>query len=112
MATSEQNWKDVGDQLGALALKLKLHVEQGQSATGEQLETSLRALKTAVDDTFTALRGAAKDAALEDDVRKVGQSLTDALFNTFSEIGARYGKAFEWGDGDKGGDTAGEAEDA
>jgi hypothetical protein len=98
-------WRQTGDQLSGLGLKLKLHYEEqrGTDAAGEQvraqdeLKDAVRKLGAAVQDAVDAMGAAAKDQAVKEDVRSVGRSLKDALGVTFAEISDELGKAFDRG---------------
>ena len=52
----------------------------------EDVKEALRKLGAAIDDAFEAMGAAAKDPAIKDDVRQVGQSLTGALSATFADV--------------------------
>jgi hypothetical protein len=126
MTDPKQAWNDVGEHVRALALKLKLHYDEqhsgdrqpgeqptgeqptGEQATGEaggaggvreEIEEALSRLGTAVQDAFEALGRAAKDPAVNQDVKDVGHSLTEALGATFSEVSEDLRKAFNRGGG-------------
>jgi hypothetical protein len=80
----------------------------GEQATGEaggaggvreEIEEALSRLGTAVQDAFEALGRAAKDPAVNQDVKDVGHSLTEALGATFSEVSEDLRKAFNRGGG-------------
>jgi len=98
MADSRSAWNDAGERLNALGLKLKLHYEQQRGEEGEQarseVEGAVKRLADAVQDTFEAMGAAAKDEAVREDVKQVGQSLTDALNATFAEVSGQVRKAF------------------
>ena len=105
MADVRTAWKQAGEQLSGLGLKLKLHYEEqrGSDADGEQVRAqdevkeAVRKLGMAVQDAVDALGAAARDQAVKDDVREVGRSLKDALGVTFTEISDELGKAFDRG---------------
>ncbi|CAN5381430.1 hypothetical protein BH24ACT7_BH24ACT7_13320 [soil metagenome] len=94
MANPRAGWEEVGARLSELGLKLKLHFEQaakeGRPEEEDKVKESLRMVGDAVDRTFTALGGAARDDAVRDDVRDVGRSMLSALDATFSELGDRF----------------------
>jgi len=79
-------WREVSDRLQALALKLKMHVEQA-SDDDEGLSEALRDLRGAVDDAFESASNAMKDEAVREDVREVGRLLTDAVATTLARAG-------------------------
>ena len=105
MADVRTAWKQAGEQLSGLGLKLKLHYEEqrGADADGEQVRAqdevkeAVRKLGAAVQDAVDAMGAAARDQAVKDDVREVGRSLKDALGVTFTEISDELGKAFDRG---------------
>jgi Flp pilus assembly pilin Flp len=93
MTDVKSAWKDAGDRLTALGASLKTHYAQaheveGGQATKEKKELSDAAqrLTGAVQDAFEAMGAAAKDPSVKDDVRRVGQSLANALSATFAEV--------------------------
>lgn len=96
MTDTGSAWKDTGERLNALGLKLKMHYEQQRGAeaeqTHEEVADAVRRLTDAVHDAFEALGTAAKDEAVRDDFRQVGQSLADALGATFAEVSAEVRK--------------------
>jgi hypothetical protein len=98
MADSRTAWNDASERLSGLGLKLKLHYEQQRGEEGQQARTdvegAVKRLADAVQDAFEALGVAAKDQAVREDVKQVGQSLTDALNATFEEVSAELRKAF------------------
>jgi hypothetical protein len=77
----------------ALALKLKMHVEQ--SGDDKEVKDALGRLRNAVDDAFQAAEGAVHDRAVREDVREVGRLLTDAVTTTFARVGAEIRDLFE-----------------
>ena len=90
MADSRAAWRDTGERLNQLGLKLKLHYEQQRGEDAErargEVEGAVRRLVDAVQDAFESIGAAAKDQAVREDVKQVGQSLTDALNATFAEV--------------------------
>ena len=99
MADVRQAWNDTGERLNALGLKLKMHYEQQRGAEGEreraEVAEAVKRLADAVQDAFEAMGSAARDKAVKEDVKQVGQSLTDALSVTFSEVSDDLKKAFK-----------------
>jgi len=85
-------WKVAGDRLTALGSALKEHYEQrrtgesGSEPTQEEIASARQKLTSVVTEAFDAMGAAAKDAAVKDDVRRVGRSLAGALSATFAEI--------------------------
>lgn len=77
-------WLDVGDELEAVALKLKLHLEQETSESGD-VDDLLERLADRLDDAVDAVGHAAGDVAVHDDLREAGRRLVDALGVTVRE---------------------------
>lgn len=115
MSETKQAWEEVGSKFSGLGLKLKYHFETARAAepsepaeasepgtnseeTNAQRERdvreALRKLGDALDDAFEALGAAAKDPAVKQDVKDVGQSLSGALSSTFAEVSEELRKAF------------------
>jgi hypothetical protein len=90
MADVRAAWNDAGEKLSGLGQKLKLHYDQqhGQDsqATREEVADAAKRLGAAVQDAFEAIGAAAKDKAVQADVKQVGQSLLDALGATFGQV--------------------------
>jgi hypothetical protein len=105
MADVRTAWKQAGEQLSGLGIKLRLHYDEqrGTDPDGEQVRAqdevkeAVRKLGAAVQDAVDAMGAAARDQAVKDDVREVGRSLKDALGVTFTEISDELGKAFDRG---------------
>jgi hypothetical protein len=83
MATTKQTWTELGDQLEALGLKLKLHLEQ---TTDGALPDALTKLGETLKETVEAAGNAIKDDAVKADVREVGQLLGELVSNTLAKI--------------------------
>ncbi|MGI8693760.1 MAG: hypothetical protein ACR2JK_12820 [Geodermatophilaceae bacterium] len=83
-------WNEAADKLGGLGLKLKLHYEEQQGADRDasraEVQSAVQRLGDAVQVAFEAMGAAAKDDAVKEDVKQVGQALTDALRATFNEV--------------------------
>lgn len=93
MTDSKQAWNDVGDRLEALALKLKLNLQQETSEHREhdeeheeELLGALDRLGEAFEDVFEAAENAAKDEGIRSDVSAVARNTIDALSATFGEL--------------------------
>ncbi len=89
-------WNEVGSSFQGLGLKLKYHFEQQRSA-GEDpapVQDALRKLAAAVDDALEAVGAAAKDPAVRDDARRVGDSLGAAFQSTFADVGDELRRLF------------------
>lgn len=92
-------WNEAADKLDGLGLKLKLHYEQQQGADREsaqsEVQGALQRLSDAVQTAFEALGAAAKDEAVRDDAKQVGQSLTHALRASFTEVSGEVRSALK-----------------
>ncbi len=83
-----QAWSTVADELSALGLKLKLHLQQ---ETSEELEDSddesaIAKLGEYFDAAIDAVENAAEDEAIRADLRETRQALTDAISATFRQV--------------------------
>ncbi len=77
-------WMNVGDELAAIGLKLKLHVEQGFDSDDEDsVRASLKRLTDAIEDTVDIAENVVKDPAIRADVIETGKRLADAVSVTF-----------------------------
>jgi hypothetical protein len=106
MQEAKAAWEEVGSQFSSLGLKLKEHFAQATSTEsgdgGERSDTAardamrdaVRKLGTALDDAVDAVSGAAKDPAITDDLRKVGQSVMNAFHSTFADVSDDLRHAF------------------
>jgi len=91
MTPAQDSWREVGQILDGLGLKLKVHFEKAQSELeGERVRDAVEAAGAGVQQAFDALGEAVRDPAIKDDVRKAAASLSDAVSNTFAEIGAQF----------------------
>jgi hypothetical protein len=86
MAEANEGWNELGDRLSSLGLKLRLHWEQSQGEEKEAAGDALNRLRDAIEDAFDAVGTAAKDPAMQDDVRQTGQALVKALSESFSQV--------------------------
>lgn len=107
MTEARSAWDDAGERLGALGQRLRSHYEQQRGGDAERsradVEDAVRRLSEAVQDAFEALGSAAKDPAVKDDARRVGESLTDALRTTITEVSGELRTAFGTRGGQRGG---------
>lgn len=95
MTAHANDWSEVADALGGLAMKLKLHFEQAADEPGQEIEAALDKMGDAIETAFDALRAAVKDPAVQQDVKDVGAELRDALRNTLTGMSARMRHAVE-----------------
>ncbi len=89
MTDASEEWGEVEDHIGDLALKLKHHFEQavGRPATDEGVVEAVRQIGDALKGTVEAVGGAVRDPAVRDDAREIGNALIDALVATVNEVG-------------------------
>jgi len=92
MTEQYKHWHEVSDRLDALALKLKLHLEQ---AKDDDMSDTFHNLRNSVEDAFEAAGTAVKDEAVREDVRELGRLLTDAFGTTLERTGAEVRRLFE-----------------
>ena len=106
MQEAKAAWEEVGSLFSSLGLKMKEHfaqaasnangddVERSDAAAREAMRDAVRKLGAALDDAVEAVSGAAKDPAIADDLRKVGQSVMHAFQSTFSDVSDDLRQAF------------------
>lgn len=106
MQESKAAWEEVGSLFTALGVKLKDHFAQAASGGGENagersdaaardaMRDAVRKLGAALDDAMEAVSGAAKDPAIADDLRNVGQSVMNAFQATFADVSDDLRHAF------------------
>ena len=103
MTQPAASWHELSERLEALALKLKMHVEQTrageQASGGEQVKDDvpevMRKLRDALDDAFVAAGNATRDEAVRADVREAGRLFGDAFANTMAQAGHDVRALFE-----------------
>ncbi len=92
MSEVQESWKEVSSKAEALGLKLKLHLEQEQDEGSERKPGDTKAmideLGQRLSDAFDGVGNAAKDPAVHEDVKDIGNVLKDALLATFNTVGA------------------------
>jgi len=84
VSEESRRWSEVGEQLEALALKLKLHFEQ--TGHREEVPDALQRLRNSVGEAFEAAGNAVRDDAVRSDVREAGRLFVDAVSATFSKV--------------------------
>ncbi|HEU4423514.1 MAG TPA: hypothetical protein VFR67_13365 [Pilimelia sp.] len=82
--TTNEGWAELSDRLEALALKLRLHLQQAGAADG--VPQALGELRDKVEDAFTAAGNAVHDDAVRADVREVGRLLAEKLSATLAKV--------------------------
>lgn len=100
MEDARDAWKEVGNRVEALGLKLKLHLEQEQDDAVEDraegdTKNAFDELSGQVTDAFDAFGNAAKDDAVHSDVRELAELIKQALIETFQAVGAEIGDLME-----------------
>jgi hypothetical protein len=104
MADARGAWNETGDKLTELGRKLKVHYETQHGTDGQQsrqeLAEAARRVGTALQDAFEAIGTAARDKAVQADVKQVGQSLVDALGATLGQASEELRKALSERKGD------------
>jgi len=100
MNDARDAWKNVGEQVEALGLKLKQHLEQEKdAAVASRAEGDTRNafedLSGKVTDAFDAFGNAARDDAVLADVREIAELIKQALIDTFQAVGAEVGDLIE-----------------
>jgi hypothetical protein len=83
MALGNDNWRELGERLDGLALKLKMHLRQSESSEVTEAYSKLR---KAVADAFDAAHDAVRDEAVRADIREAGRLFGDAVSTTFSTV--------------------------
>lgn len=86
LMTAKDAWKEVGDRLSALGLKLKLHTEEERADRDEDGDDAIARVKAAFEDVMEALGDASRDPAVRADVRSVVDALGDAANATVEEV--------------------------
>jgi hypothetical protein len=87
--TTQQAWTALGDQLEALGLKLKLHVEQEAGEASDATNTikeSLERVGDALTRVFEGLDDAITDDAVRADAKQAGRLLLEAVNTTFGSV--------------------------
>jgi hypothetical protein len=79
------SWSEVGDRIAALALKLKLHVEEERSERDGDVDDAIGRVRAQIDDVLDALGDATKDPGVRDDVKVVIERLGAAFEATLAE---------------------------
>lgn len=82
--TANESWSELSERLEALALKLKLHLEQ--AGAGDGVPRALGELRDKVEDAFTAAGNAVDDDAVRADVRDVGRLLAEKVSVTLAKV--------------------------
>ena len=89
MTDTKTAWNDVGDKLGALCLKLKLHTEEELSDDELAGKAGFDKLRAVIDETIDAIEDAYEDKAVRADAREAGRAFVDALNATLQDAQKR-----------------------
>ena len=87
MSDGGGRWSEVGDQIEALALKLRLHFQQ--AGHGEQAADALGKVRDAVSEAFEAAGNAVRDDAVKADVRETGRLFLEAMSGSLAKAAER-----------------------
>lgn len=87
MTKAQERWKELGDQLESLGLKLKLHVMEETTELDEDVKDGLARVGKAIEDVFGAIGDAVDDDAVRADAKEAGRRLVDAVDATLTEVG-------------------------
>lgn len=93
--TVKDAWVNVTDELSALALKLKYHVEEERADTDTDVDNAFEKLADAIDDLAEAAGKAAKDPAIRDDLMTAGRLLAKAVTATVNQAAAEVRSAVQ-----------------
>jgi hypothetical protein len=106
MADARGSWNETGEKLTDLGRKLKVHYEAQHGTDSQQsrqeLTDAAHRVGGALQDVFEALGAAAKDKAVQADVKQVGQSLIEALGATLGQASEELRRAFSERKGEAG----------
>ena len=87
MADAKAPWSEVGDRLGALALKLKLHAQEELTEERKaEAQSAVERFGATIQGAIDALGDAVRDPAVKDDARAAGQALSTAVTATVDEV--------------------------
>ena len=87
MADARGPWNEVGDRLGALALKLKLHAQEEMSEERKaEAKSAVERFGATIQGAIDALGDAARDPAVKEDAKAAGAALTSAVNATVEEV--------------------------
>jgi len=87
MADARGPWNDVGDRLGALALKLKLHAQEEMTEERKaEARSAVERFGATIQGAIDGLGDAAKDPAVKEDAKAAGEALSTAVNATVNEV--------------------------
>jgi hypothetical protein len=87
MADERAPWNEVGDRLGALALKLKLHAQEELSEERKaEARSAVERFGATIQGAIDGLGDAARDPAVKEDAKAAGEALSRAVTVTVEEV--------------------------
>ncbi len=87
MTDARGPWNDVGDRLGALALKLKLHAQEEMTEERKtEARTAVERFGATIQGAIDGLGEAARDPAVKEDAKAAGEALSTAVSATLDEV--------------------------
>ncbi len=97
---AEDSWSEVRSKFDSLGLKLKLHLDEGESAdeaddpdaTDEEDRNAIEDLGNRIQETLSGMGNAAKDPAIREDLKELGVLMRDAISNSVSSTGDKMGE--------------------
>lgn len=89
MADTSEAWKQVGDRLSALALKLKLHAQEELSDDQPRPDVGFERFRAVVNDAMDGVQETYEDEAVRADARSAWQAFVDALDATIDDVDER-----------------------
>lgn len=94
MAEARGPWNDVGDRLGALALKLKLHAQEEISEERKaEARSAVERFGATIQGALDGLGDAVKDPAVKEDAKAAGEALSAAVSATIEEVMKAFRKS-------------------
>ncbi len=87
MADARGPWNEVGDRLGTLALKLKLHAQEEFSEDRKaEAKSAVERFGATLQGAIDGLGDAMKDPAVKEDAKAAGEALSTAVSTTVEEV--------------------------
>jgi hypothetical protein len=87
MSDQTARWQELANRADALALKLKLHMEQAGDDTRDG--DALDRFRAAMDEAFTAAGNAVRDDAVRTDVQDIGRLMVEAITAAVDRVGGK-----------------------
>jgi hypothetical protein len=87
MADERGPWNEVGDRLGALALKIKLHAQEEMSEERKaEARSAVERFGSVIQGALDGLGDAVRDPAVKEDAKAAGEALSTAVNATVEEV--------------------------